>query len=83
MIEYEGYIKVPKSGRDRLTLRSTSAKFFLDQDLVIACDGLAPQEEARDLCLESGYHPMRIIKLRPKEQKNEIDNNNDGPEYRK
>ncbi len=61
MIEYEGYIKVPKSGRYRLTLRSTSAKFFLDQDLVIACDGLAPQETARDLCLESGYHPMRIV----------------------
>jgi len=61
MIEYDGYIKVPKSGRYRLTLRSTSAKFFLDQDLVIACDGLAPQETARDLCLESGYHPLRMI----------------------
>ena len=61
VIEYEGYVKVPESGRYRLTLRSTGAKFFLDQDLVVACDGLAPQEEARELCLESGYHPMRII----------------------
>jgi predicted alpha/beta superfamily hydrolase len=61
MIEYEGYLKVPESGRYRFTLRSTSAKFLLDQDLVIACDGLAPQETARDLCLESGFHPIRIV----------------------
>lgn len=61
MIEYEGYLRVPESGRYRLTLRSTGAKLFLDRDLVIACDGLAPQEKARDMVLESGYHPIRIV----------------------
>lgn len=61
LIEYDGYIKIPKRGRYRLTLRSTSAKFFLDQYLVIATDDLVPEETARDLCLESGYHAIRIV----------------------
>ena len=61
MIEYSGYVKVPRSGRHRLTLWSTGAKLFLDQDTVIAPNVLAPQETARDLCLESGYHPIRLV----------------------
>jgi len=62
MIEYDGYVKVPKSGRYRLILRATKAKLFLDQDPVMHIDRrLAPQETARDMCLESGYHPIRIV----------------------
>lgn len=61
MIEYDGYVKVSKSGKYRLTLRSTDAKLFLDQDMVITCQGLAPQEIARDLCLEAGYHSISIV----------------------
>jgi len=62
LIEYDGYIKVPKSGRYRLTLRTTGAKSFLGQDPVLHIDGrLAAQETARELCLESGYHPIRIV----------------------
>ena len=61
MIEYDGYVKVPRSGRYRLTLSTTKAKLFLDENLVIACRSLAAQETARDLCLEKGYHPIRIV----------------------
>ncbi|HUU04723.1 MAG TPA: alpha/beta hydrolase-fold protein [Patescibacteria group bacterium] len=61
LIEYDGYIKVPKSGRYRLSLRSTSVRFFLDQDLVMANGGLLPEETVRDLCLESGVHAIRIV----------------------
>jgi len=62
LMEYDGYLKVPKSGRYRFILKATTAKIFLDEDPVMRIDRrLAPQETARDMCLESGFHPIRIV----------------------
>jgi len=61
LIEYDGYLKVPKGGRYRLTLRTTSARLFLDGEEVITAGGLLAEETARDLCLARGYHPFRIV----------------------
>jgi len=61
LIQYNGFIKIPSSGQYRFTLTYTDCKFFIDNSLIIAGGGLLPRETSREICLEAGYHAMRII----------------------
>lgn len=60
-LQFEGYIKIPSTGQYRLSLLSNSTKLFIDNELIISGSGLLPGEKSREICLESGYHSMRII----------------------
>jgi predicted alpha/beta superfamily hydrolase len=61
IIQYEGYIKIPSIGQYRFSLFATDTKIFIDDSLIISIETLLPKELSMELCLDKGYHAIRII----------------------
>jgi hypothetical protein len=61
LLQFDGYVKIPSIGCYRFTLLSNGSKIFLDDMVLASGPGLVPGETVRDLCLEAGYHSLRIV----------------------
>jgi len=61
LMQFEGFINIPTSGRIRFTIISNGSKIFIDDRCVLSGDGLTPEKNVIDICLESGYHSILII----------------------
>jgi predicted alpha/beta superfamily hydrolase len=60
-LQFEGFIQVPASGRYRFHFTSVGGKLFIDDQRIPSGHGLLPSETVQDLCLEEGYHSIRIV----------------------
>ncbi|UCD06463.1 MAG: chitobiase/beta-hexosaminidase C-terminal domain-containing protein [candidate division WOR-3 bacterium] len=79
ILQFDGFIKIPQSGRYRLTIISNASIVFLDDQLISSDHGLEPTEKIQEICLEKGFHSIRIISSVLTEQIHQLDFFWEGP----
>jgi hypothetical protein len=79
LLQFEGYIKIPASGKYRFIVFSNATTLYIDDEVFTSDHGLLPTEKVRDICLEAGYHAVRIVSCILTEQVHELEMYWEGP----
>ena len=79
ILQFDGFIKIPQSGRYRWTIISNASIVLLDDQLISSDHGLEPSEKILEMCLEKGFHSIRIMSSVLTEQSHQLDVFWEGP----
>lgn len=79
LLQFEGFIKIPVSGKYRFSVFSNATTIFIDDELFSSDHGLLPTEKVQEMCLEAGYHTVRIVSCILTEQVHELELYWEGP----
>lgn len=79
LLQFEGFIKIPVSGKYRFTVFSNATTLYIDDEVFTSDHGLLPTEKVQDMCLEAGYHAVRIVSCILTEQVHELQLYWEGP----
>ncbi|UCC11726.1 MAG: hypothetical protein JSW02_10320, partial [candidate division WOR-3 bacterium] len=79
LLQFEGFIKIPITGKYRFTVFSNATTVYIDDELFSSDHGLLPTEKVQDICLEAGYHAVRIVSCVLTEQVHELELYWEGP----